>query len=411
MNKRLPSAMPIIKNHLMRTLKIKWNQILDDPRRKSKWNFGYLMQILFYGLLSGCENLRAVETFSEMYNERIPDTTLHDAIIQINPEPLRKLLSKQVKEALRDHELNSDFPVRITAIDGKSASISRIDAGKFSQRIEAEGNIYYNNRVLRAMHVSSPTKLFLAQREIKGKSSETTEFKPFLDELYENYGNTKLLEVISVDAGMTSKENAEKVKEKNLDYIMALKGTQQALLSNAEYLMGLIPKPNKITEENTNGKKIIRTFFRCVVPPQYKNGWDHIKEFWKIDQSTVEIQSGKIETETRYFLSSIPYSKLNDSQAMQAIRMHWGIENNGYWLLDTAWKEDDSPYANKALILVTLMRLIGYNIIARLIYRRLRKAKARQMSWITLMSLITSALNYLQNTEIFQKYIYRPFEF
>jgi len=224
------------------------------------------------------------------------------------------------------------------------------------------------------------------------------------------YGKTNLLEVISIDAGMTSKENADKVKEKNLDYIMALKGPQQTLLSSAQYLFDLKPKPDKITEEVSNGKKVIRKFFRYVAPPQYKNGWDHIEEFWKIDQTSIELQSGKIQTETRYFLSSILYSKLNDKQVMQAIRMHWGIENNGYWVLDSVWKEDDSPFANKALVLITLMRLILYNIIARLIYRRLRKTKARKMSWAALMTLIASALNHLQFIDTFQNFLYHPFE-
>ena len=94
---------------------------------------------------------------------------------------------------------------------------------------------------------------------------------------------------------------------------------------------------------------------------------------------------------------------------MTAIRMHLGIENNGYWLLDTAWKEDDAPYANKALVLITLIRLIMYNIISRLIFRRLRKIKARHMSWLALMALIKSAFNHLQSLDSFKNYIYQPF--
>jgi len=47
-------------------------------------------------------------------------------------------------------------------VDGKSASISKIKAGDFSQRVEEDNNVYFNNRVLRAMHVSTSMKLFLA---------------------------------------------------------------------------------------------------------------------------------------------------------------------------------------------------------------------------------------------------------
>lgn len=413
MNIRLPSTMPVIKRHLERTLKIKWDKILKDPavrKKKCTWNFGYLMQMLYYSILSGAKNLREMETFTELYGERIPDTTMHDKIIEIDPKPLNDYLTQQVKEALHAHELDKeDFPMRVTAIDGKSVSISKIKAGSFSQPLESNGKIYYNNRVLRAMHVSNSTKLFLGQKEIFGKTSETAELKPFLAELLENYRNTKLLEVISVDAGMTSKENADFIKEIKLEYIMALKGPQQSLLSNAEYLFKLMHEPIEIAEEKQNGKTVVRKLYRFVVPPQYKHGWDHLQEFWKIEQITSEIRSGKEMIETRYFLSSIPYSKLSDKHVLQAIRMHWGIENNGNWISDVCWEEDDSPFANKALVLITLMRLIAYNVISRLMYRRLRKAKSRQLSWRSLMSLIAEALKQLQGSKILQDYMYPAF--
>ena len=121
MPQRLPSAIPVIKNHLERTLKIKWDKILKDPsvrKKKCTWNFGYLMQMLCYSILSGCKNLREMETFTERYHERIPDTTMHDKIIGIDAIPLRNFLASQVKEALHDHELDEEnFPMRVTAVD------------------------------------------------------------------------------------------------------------------------------------------------------------------------------------------------------------------------------------------------------------------------------------------------------
>ena len=89
-------------------------------RRSREWNFGYVLEVLMAGALSGCKTSREVETLSEVYADRISDTTLHDMLIQIDPEGLRAELAKGVKQALREHELSRDeFPVRITAIDGK----------------------------------------------------------------------------------------------------------------------------------------------------------------------------------------------------------------------------------------------------------------------------------------------------
>jgi hypothetical protein len=75
---------------------------------------------------------------------------------------------------------------------------------------------------LRALHVSNDTRLFLGQHASPSKSAETTELRPFLEQLIADYAKTALLEVISIDAGMLSQENAAYVVERGLDYIMAL---------------------------------------------------------------------------------------------------------------------------------------------------------------------------------------------
>lgn len=41
----------------------------------------------------------------------------------------------------------------------------------------------------------------------------------------------------------------------------------------------------------------------------------------------------------RYYISSL---KNNAKQAFQAVRGHWGIENELHWVLDLAFREDES---------------------------------------------------------------------
>ena len=72
----------VIHRHIERVLPSTWWKCLKDYRYRSnrEWNFGYVLEVLMAGALSGCKTLREVETLSEIYSERIPDTTLHDMV-------------------------------------------------------------------------------------------------------------------------------------------------------------------------------------------------------------------------------------------------------------------------------------------------------------------------------------------
>ncbi len=57
-------------------------------------------------------------------------------------------------------------------------------------------------------------------------------------------------------------------------------------------------------------------------------------------QVTADCRQGGAGTrDTRYFLSSLPP---NAAALAQAIRSHWGVENRLHWVLDVAFREDDS---------------------------------------------------------------------
>ncbi len=394
--RRLPDAKPVVKKHLERTAKFLWDKILLDSRSSINviWNFGYIIDILWYGMLLGCKNLREVEDFSECYSERVPDTTLHDLTVKISPEPLRSLIAKEVKKALRNHELpKEEFPIRITAIDGKCISVSKLSVGDFSQKSECNGGVQYVNRVLRAVHVSNETKLILGQREIHGKTNEMSDFIPFVKDLLKDYGNTNLLEAISVDAGMISRDNAKFLVDEGLHYIMALKHPQKGLVVLAQELFENSTGPNVETEEKANGKKYIRRLYRCEAP-EYPD-WLHLREFWRIEQETID-RKGKVTYEVRYFVTSLSVDKLTDKQVLQAIRMHWGVENNANWVTDVAWEEDDSPWCNRALVFVSLLRILAYNVLSRLKTRRLRKKNDRERSWKGIMRLVNTVLLFMK---------------
>lgn len=394
----MPSAKPVVKKHLQRAANFSWKEILKDPRSNinMKWEFEYIMNIVFFSMLTAQKDLREVEDFSENFEERISDTTFHLLLPRIDPEPLRDLNAKEVKKAKRDHELiQKELPINLIAIDGKCSSISKQSVGFFSQKSECNGGVHYLNRVLRAAIVSGDLKLLLGQREIHGKTSESPELIPFIEDLISMYGKTGILNngTISVDAGMIALKNANYLIKNNLDYIMALKNPQKKLVKIAYKFLSEREECDKETIEKVNGKETKRQLFRCDVKGIDK--WPHLKQFWRIRQET-KTKKG-ISVEERYFITSLNFDVLNDAEVMKAIRMHWGIENNANWVFDVAWKEDDSPWCNKAFVFVTLMRILAFNIISRLKFRRLRKKNDRERSWKGILQMIYAVLIEMKN--------------
>jgi len=83
---RLPSAFKVVKRHLKRLGSLAGFKQLNDPRSTVNriGSFEYRLEVLYGEMLSGCKTLRAVETFSDSYDERIPDTTLHELLVALD---------------------------------------------------------------------------------------------------------------------------------------------------------------------------------------------------------------------------------------------------------------------------------------------------------------------------------------
>ena len=67
--------------------------------------------------------------------------------------------------------------------------------------------------------------------------------------------------------------------------------------------------------------------------------------------------------ETRYYISSLPA----DAQALlQAVRSHWGIENSLHWVLDMAFREDESRIrTGHAAHNMSILRRLALNLLRR----------------------------------------------
>jgi hypothetical protein len=149
-------------------------------------------------------------------------------------------------------------------------------------------------------------------------------------------------------------------------------------------LLGPRTRAQAVEKEQVNGKFIARKLYRCAAPPL--KGWQHATELWRVAKETRH-SDGTISSENRYFITSLPASRLTDRQVLKAVRLHWSIENNANWVLDTAWQEDSHPWCNRARQLLSLLRIIAYNAIARFKYGPFSRPNAIGLTWAQALHL------------------------
>jgi predicted transposase YbfD/YdcC len=146
--------------------------------------------------------------------------------------------------------------------------------------------------------------------------------------------------IVTIDAMGCQKHIAQTIVEKEADYILALKGNQANLFEQTKDSFRFLQAFSTDTDVDINGDRIETR--ECMVLTdlsmiEKKEEWFGLKSVVKVESERIFKSSGKIEKQTRYYISS-----LIESAAFfnHSIRSHWGIENKLHWVLDVAFDED-----------------------------------------------------------------------
>jgi predicted transposase YbfD/YdcC len=211
---------------------------------------------------------------------------------------------------------------------------------------------------------STHNSVVLGQVKTDEKSNEITAV-PKLLELLRVEGC-----IVTLDAMGCQREIAQQIVDKGGDYVISLKGNQGALHAEVERLFTeareesfeTVPHSYEETLEKDHGRLERRRYW--ITP-----NLDSLKraERWPCLSSVGMVESertiaGQTSREVRYFISSLPG---NDAKKFgAAVRRHWEVENNLHWVLDVAFREDESRIRkDNAPENVAMLRHVALNLL------------------------------------------------
>lgn len=325
---------------------------VPDPRvvGRSSYDLVEMLVISVCAMVCGIEDFVGIESWSK---ERIDwlrrflplknGIPSHDTLGR-----LFGLLDRQAVEKSFRAWVGSVLPTlsegQVVAIDGKASRRSR-------------------KKGLQPLHLVSAfateARLILGQEACAEKSNELTAIPVLLE--------TLMLKgvIVTIDAMGTHSNIAQAIRDKEADYVLAVKDNQPKLADSildffeVGQAAGWKNTPHSFVEsvEKDHGRLEVRrcwafTQLDCLAAPEQ---WPDLKTFGVIEaERTI---NGATSFERRLYIGSIaPDAAL----LANSVRAHWGVENQVHWCLDVAFKDDQmrAREKNAGANLATLRRFV-----------------------------------------------------
>jgi hypothetical protein len=245
--------------------------------------------------------------------------------------------------------------------------------------------------------VSSPAKPCIDVLPIPANTNEMGWFEASLERLIAAYSGIDLFRMITYDAGACSERNGAAARARSLHYLFGLKGSQPTLFTEAQRLLASLPSARAAAEtaDILGGQ---RTVLRRVYITEEMVGfdsWEHLRTVLRVESETLDAKGRRTVLENRYFLASLPASRLTAKQWLRLVRLHWGVENNCHHTLDTAFEQDERPWIEsspRGMLVVAILRRLALTLLALFRSITQRSDERRGTPWLDLLRWFYNAV-------------------
>lgn len=310
-------------------------------------------------------------SFLDLPNGIPSHDTFNRVFSALNPEQFQECFVQWMQGVA------AGLPAQVVALDGKTVRRSH-DRWSGKEAIHMVSAWATENR------------LVLAQVKVEEKSNEITALPQLLRQL------AVAGCIVTIDAMGCQREIAQQILDQGGDYVLALKGNQGTL---HEDVQDSFEEAAELTESGSRTRQIGEVEHDYAEGVEKGHGRIEVRRHWVMsDPEVLEwlnehhqwpglVAIGMVESERhlgevcseerRYYL----LSRLMSAEELgETVRSHWGIENRVHWVLDLAFREDQSRirqgYAAENFV---VLRHFALNLLQRHPTKRRLSIKARRL--------------------------------
>jgi predicted transposase YbfD/YdcC len=329
------------------------NQADLRQKGKIKYPLNEIIGIAFFAMTAGANDFVDIAAFAHVHHKQLKQifpqhqtTPTHDTITRafamLDPQYLQTFQT-QFNELLNTNQ--GEKIKKILHIDGKTQ----------------KGNANNTQTPNHIVSIVDKHGFFLTQKLVNDKSNEIAAIPQLLDSLNIK-GHT-----LTSDAIGTQKEIVVKIRQKQANYVLALKANQKTLYTDVNQCFAdpvfLATKTLYFkTTQKARGNIELREYWQSkdISRLSTQDNWMDLRTI-VMTKNTVTKPDGTVSEQTRYFISSLP---LNVKEIVRVIRGHWMVES-AHWHLDVTFGED----ANRTL---DRMAAFNLNILRKLVLNFLK---------------------------------------